>query len=350
MEAAQCRKVRPVKPESSNLVRLFADDKIPKKSKGLEPVRPASYYEPDVDGTKPQRSIKAKPRRSTVVPYEASVSAEQFCLDLDRPAVWLRNHYRGSIAALNSRIRTSKAEGTTVDARWRRRGGFRQFLRDIGGPRRHEAMSLDRLNPHDTHYGPGTCRWADKKQQANNRRSNVLVTHPVTGEPATVAQVADHLGMKPNTLRKQIREGKPLPAGVTSGPEAEPLIRPEHEQKIANRLPFPVTREQEAAWRELYRNNRQLAEDGTGFEFIFEFALRWSRRQAHHLTSLAQRMNAEAVARDEDGEEMTAAEEEQLAHALKAAEHWRARRDEALSRAPVMFSELARLPRERPSR
>jgi len=59
------------------------------------------------------------------------------------------------------------AAGITVCRRWKGRGGFVNFLQDMG--ERPEGTTLDRINSKGN-YEPGNCRWATLEVQIANRR------------------------------------------------------------------------------------------------------------------------------------------------------------------------------------
>lgn len=83
--------------------------------------------------------------------------------------------------------------GIAVDPSWSTYG---QFFADMG-PRPSPRHSLDRID-NDQNYCKENCRWATAKEQACNRRSNVLFR----GEK--VVHIADRLGIKVTSMRHRI--------------------------------------------------------------------------------------------------------------------------------------------------
>lgn len=82
-----------------------------------------------------------------------------------------------------------------VCQRWDR---YENFLADMG-PRPSSAHSIDRIDPSGD-YEPGNCRWATHAEQARNKSTTRLVTHPVTGETKCSADWANELGIAKSTM------------------------------------------------------------------------------------------------------------------------------------------------------
>lgn len=90
--------------------------------------------------------------------------------------------------------------GIRVCTRWEK---FENFLADMGEPARE--LSLDRID-NSKGYAKDNCRWATKKEQANNTRSNVIVE--INGQKMTLSELACLLHVKPNTLLYSIKRNQ----------------------------------------------------------------------------------------------------------------------------------------------
>lgn len=90
--------------------------------------------------------------------------------------------------------------GIEVCARWL---DFANFAMDMG-PTFEPHLELDRRD-NDGNYEPGNCRWADRRTQQRNRRTNHIVTH--NGESLTVQEWGERLDIKPNTIVTRLRRG-----------------------------------------------------------------------------------------------------------------------------------------------
>ena len=97
--------------------------------------------------------------------------------------------------------------GIKVCERWLE---FENFYADMGEC--PENFSIDRIDVNGD-YAPENCRWASRKEQANNTRSNVFFEF--NGERLTRTQWEEKLGMGKTTLRNRLRSGVSVADALT---------------------------------------------------------------------------------------------------------------------------------------
>jgi hypothetical protein len=91
--------------------------------------------------------------------------------------------------------------GISVCKRWE---CFENFYEDMGEP--PEGRSLDRID-NNKGYSPGNCRWATRKEQNTNQRSNVLIEF--AGRTQTLSEWANEKGINRMTIRSRLDRGVP---------------------------------------------------------------------------------------------------------------------------------------------
>lgn len=102
-----------------------------------------------------------------------------------------------------------KGRGITVCDRWLE--SFENFLADMG--ERPEGLTLERIE-NEKGYCQENCRWASRKEQANNRRSNRIIEFD--GQKLNVSQWAEKIGVKNSLIADRIRFGWPLEKALTT--------------------------------------------------------------------------------------------------------------------------------------
>lgn len=86
--------------------------------------------------------------------------------------------------------------GVEVCQEWHR---FEQFYEDMG--ERPEGTTLDRKEGSKGYY-KDNCRWATRKEQANNTKGNHLIRY--RGKEYTLSALAERFGLQSATLRKRL--------------------------------------------------------------------------------------------------------------------------------------------------
>lgn len=102
------------------------------------------------------------------------------------------------------------ARGIDICERWR--DSFDNFLADMG-PRPSLAHTVDRRKG-NLGYFPGNCRWATKREQAENRKTTVWLEHD--GATKTLTQLAREAGMSAGTLHSRLEMGWTLEVAIST--------------------------------------------------------------------------------------------------------------------------------------
>ncbi|MNK81961.1 hypothetical protein D3C87_1017220 [compost metagenome] len=96
--------------------------------------------------------------------------------------------------------------GIAVCDEWR--NSFEAFAAYVGEPL-FLGAELDRYPNNDGNYEPGNVRWATRKEQANNRRSNRVLEWE--GRSKTVQEWGEYFGIDPQLIRNRLRHGWAVP-------------------------------------------------------------------------------------------------------------------------------------------
>lgn len=91
--------------------------------------------------------------------------------------------------------------GLKVCKKWD--NNFISFLSDMG-KRPSSLHSLERIN-NNKGYSKANCKWATRKEQANNRRSNITILY--NGEVKNLSQWCVFLHLPYALIRKRIKKG-----------------------------------------------------------------------------------------------------------------------------------------------
>lgn len=109
-------------------------------------------------------------------------------------------------AWVNMRYRCKKVKGWAdkgikVCDEWS--NSFEKFFEDMGGTY-FSGATLDRIDNHGD-YSKENCRWATRKEQANNRGSNIRVIF--LNKKTTLGELAEEYKIAYGTLFRRINDG-----------------------------------------------------------------------------------------------------------------------------------------------
>jgi len=126
---------------------------------------------------------------------------------------WTQNKHLYSVwCSMKSRCQNTNhrqykdygGRGITVCDEWKDFTEFREWALSSGYVDGNCYCSIDRIDVNGN-YEPSNCRWANRKEQMNNRRVNVFLTYK--GETRTLAQWADTLGICYSTFMSRYDRG-----------------------------------------------------------------------------------------------------------------------------------------------
>ena len=93
------------------------------------------------------------------------------------------------------------ARGIKICKNWNDYFTFREWALSSGWK---EGLQIDRKDTNGD-YCPENCRWANRKEQTNNKRNNINVT--INGETHTLNEWSRIKNIHPATIRGRIRSG-----------------------------------------------------------------------------------------------------------------------------------------------
>src|SRR5699024_1643536 len=103
----------------------------------------------------------------------------------------------------NARFSDYGGRGISICEEWLGNNGFMNFYKWAMANGYADNLSIDRIN-NDGNYEPSNCRWVEARVQANNVRSNHLITYQ--NETHTIAEWSRIRGIPYQRLLQRINK------------------------------------------------------------------------------------------------------------------------------------------------
>ena len=94
------------------------------------------------------------------------------------------------------------AKGISYDPRWIK---FENFILDMGIP--EKGMTIERIDI-NKNYSKENCRWANRKDQARNRSTNIIIE--INGEKGCISYFAEKNNFPQKIAQRRFKKGVPL--------------------------------------------------------------------------------------------------------------------------------------------
>ncbi|SMC38217.1 hypothetical protein SAMN02745168_0607 [Papillibacter cinnamivorans DSM 12816] len=110
--------------------------------------------------------------------------------------------------------------GISICLEWR--ADFQSFFQWAKRSGYRNGLTIDRIN-NDGNYEPRNCRWATRKEQSRNMRTNHLVTY--SGATKPISEWSEMFGVSAENIRRRLQDGWPVRDALVTPVEAEHTAR-----------------------------------------------------------------------------------------------------------------------------
>ena len=107
-----------------------------------------------------------------------------------------------TLRSSNTYFHNYGGRGVILYEPWRK---FKPFMEWALANGYNDTLSIDRID-NDGPYSPENCRWATRREQDRNKRSNVWIDY--NGERICQADLAARLDVHPSTIYYRVKAGK----------------------------------------------------------------------------------------------------------------------------------------------